>query len=126
MGGVETIIPIGLIAVLALLTPAPIKADISNPLHYFASCAGRLSAQMEYEWLFSDSNAEQTENHRAAMIDLLFAAMGPDDGRQVLTWRVQAKAAHAGLLTRATFSNDTWAETRAIHMVQACTSIMMS
>ena len=126
MGGIKTYLPIGLIAFLALFPAVPTKASIENPLQYFASCTGRLSAQMEHEWLFSDSNADQTEIHRAAMIDLLFATMGPDDGRQVLTWRIQAKAAHAGLLTRATFSNDTWAERRAVHMVQACTSIMMS
>ena len=52
--------------------------------------------------------------------------MGPNDGRQVLAWRIEAKVAHASLLTRATFREDTWAAQRATQMVQACTSIMMS
>lgn len=81
---------------------------------------------MEHEWLLSDVRADQTEDHRDAMIDLLFATMGPDDGQQVLSWRIEAKIAHASLLTRATFRKDTWAAQRAGQMVQACTSIMMS
>lgn len=126
MGEIKTYSPIGLLAFLTLLAPAPIKADIEDPLQYFASCAGRLSAQMEHEWLLSNGNPDQTEDHRTAMLDLLFATMGPDDGRQVLAWRIEAKVAHASLLTRATFREDTWAAQRATQMVQACTSIMMS
>lgn len=126
MGGIKTFTPIGLLAFLALSAPAPAQADIENPLRYFASCAGRLSAQMEHEWLLADQNSDQTESHRAAMISLLDATMGPDDGRQVLAWRIEAKAAHSQLLTRATFREDTWAKDRAVQMVQACTSIMMS
>ncbi|MCF2904333.1 hypothetical protein L0666_04990 [Octadecabacter sp. CECT 8868] len=126
MGGIKTYTPIGLMAFFALTAPAPTSADIENPLHYFASCTGRLSAQMEHEWLLSDENAEQTEDQRAAMIDLLFATMEPDEGRQVLAWRIEAKSAHAGLLTRATFREDTWAAQRAVQMVRACTAIMMS
>ncbi len=126
MGGIKTHLPIGLVALIALIAPAPSKADLENPMQHFASCAGRLSAQMEHEWLLSDANAEQTEDHRDAMIDLLFATMGPNDGRQVLAWRIEAKVAHASLLTRATFREDAWAVQRAKQMLQACTSIMMS
>lgn len=126
MGGIKTHLPIGLAALMALFPAVPTKANIENPLQYFATCAGRLSAQMEHEWLLSSDRADQTEDHRDAMIDLLFATMGPDDGHQVLTWRIEAKVAHSSLLTRATFREDTWAAQRATQMVQACTSIMMS
>jgi len=125
MGGIKTQLPIGLAALLASLVPAPTKADIEDPLKYFASCTGRLSAQMEHEWLVSE-DSDQTESHRNAMSDLLFATMGPDDGRQVLTWRIEAKIAHASLLTRAAFRDDEWAKQRAIELVRDCTSIMVS
>ena len=126
MGGIKTYLPIGLIAFLTLTNPAIVKSDIVNPLYHFASCAGRLSAQMEHEWLLAKNEPSMTEHHREAMLDLLQATMRDGDGRQVLAWRIDAKAAHASLLTRATFKGDSWAAQRAIQMVQACTSIMMS
>lgn len=126
MGGIKTNLPIGLIAFLTLTHPAMTKADIANPLYHFASCTGRLSAQLEHEWLLATNEDSMTEEHRQAMLDLLQATMGDADGRQVLAWRIDAKVAHASLLTRATFKDDSWAAQRAIQMVQACTSIMMS
>jgi len=126
MGGIKTYLPIGLLAFTALVPLAPLHADINNQLNHFATCAGRLSAQMEHEWLLPQGGTDQTEDHREAMLDLLYATMGPDDGQQVLAWRIEAKVAHAGLLTRAIFKEDNWAAQRAFQMVQACTSIMMS
>lgn len=118
---------------------APLKADLSNPTRYFAACVGRLSAQLEHERLFQTEHSRETEAQRAVMIDLLNAILpspeaDPDTqttsetttGRQVLAWRIEAKVAHAGLLTRATFRNDPWAAGRAMDMIHACTSIMIS
>lgn len=72
-------------------------------LHRFASCAGRLSALMEHQWLTNGPASETTGRQRAEMLALLDAIMAPDKARQVLNWRIEAKAAHAALLTRTTF-----------------------
>lgn len=116
-------------SVLSLL-PAGAAFAHDNPLHTFASCAGRLSAVMEHQWLMSDPNADRTEDQRAAMLSLVDAIMAPDQGRDVLAWRIEAKQAHAVLLTRATFNADrddaTWALQRAQTELAACTGLLLS
>jgi hypothetical protein len=101
-----------------------------DPLRTFASCAGRLSAQVEHQWLMSDPASERTEAQRAAMISLLEAIMPSDAARQVLAWRIDAKQAQAVLLTRATFNDDAgdaaWAARRAEMQVAACTGLLLS
>ena len=96
----------------------------------FATCTGRLSAQMEHEWLMNDPASERTETHRATMIALLDAVSPPNRGRDILAWRIDAKSAHAMLLTRATFNDDTedaaWALRRAQTQVSACTGLLLS
>ncbi|MEL6957455.1 MAG: hypothetical protein AAGL89_00720 [Pseudomonadota bacterium] len=113
-------------AILTLLPAQSARAEVSDPLRYFASCTGRLSAQMEHEWLLSDPRADETEAQRAILIDLLRATMLPDQGHQVLNWRIEAKAAQAALLTRATFRDDDWAKDQAARFVRNCTSLLMS
>lgn len=112
--------------VTAAATTASAGTDIGDPLRHFASCAGRLSAQMEHEWLLNDPASDTTESYRALMIELIDAIMDPDDGRDVLNWRVDAKIAHAALLTRATFQADRWASNRAQDMVNDCTALLIS
>ena len=116
-------------SVLSLL-PSGAAFAHDNPLHTFASCAGRLSAVMEHQWLMSDPNADRTEDQRAAMLSLVDAIMAPDQGRDVLAWRIEAKQAHAVLLTRATFNADsedaTWALQRAQRELAACTGLLLS
>ena len=115
---------------LLSLAPALPAAAEENPLRLFADCAGRLSAQMEHQWLMSDPASERTEAHRAAMLSLVDAVMTPDDGRDVLTWRIDAKQAHAVLLTRATFNKDAedaaWAIEQAETHLAACTGLLLS
>ncbi len=95
----------------------------------FADCAGRLSALMEHQWLFSDPDANRTQNERAAMISLLEAVMPEDAARQVLAYRIEAKQAQAVLLTRATFNEDrqdaAWALARSDAEIGACRSLML-
>ena len=85
---------------------------------------------MEHQWLMSDPNADRTEDQRAAMLSLVDAIMAPDQGRDVLAWRIEAKQAHAVLLTRATFNADsedaTWALQRAQTELAACTGLLLS
>jgi hypothetical protein len=108
----------------------PAKAFEDDPLLTFAACAGRLSAVMEYQWMFDGAASETTQTHRAAVLDLLNAVMEPARGRDVLMWRLQAKQAQYVLLTRATFNEDpedaAWAWSRASYYQKACTSLLLS
>jgi hypothetical protein len=116
-------------SVLSLL-PAGAALAHENPLQTFASCAGRLSAVMEHQWLMSDPASDRTEDQRAAMLSLVDAIMAPDQAREVLSWRIDAKQAHAVLLTRATFNTDPtdaeWALRRAETELAACTGLLLS
>lgn len=103
--------------------------DQATPRH-FASCAGRLSAQMAHEWLMQSENAEATERHRSHLLDVLAAISGPETEATLLNLRIEAKAAHAALLRRATFGDDlddkAWAARTAETHVRACTSMLLS
>ncbi|MCG6882246.1 MAG: hypothetical protein LJE62_00665 [Silicimonas sp.] len=85
---------------------------------------------MEHQWLLSDPASDLTKVQRAAMISIVEAIMMPEQGRDVLAWRINAKQAHAVLLTRATFNNDAadarWARTRADAQLAACTGLLLS
>lgn len=110
--------------------PAGVFAMPQDPLRTFAACAGRLSAVMEYQWLVSDPASDRTKAQRAAMLSLVDAIMAPDQGRDVLSWRIDAKQAHAVLLTRATFNDDqddaTWALAQAETHLAQCTGLLLS
>ena len=77
----------------------------------------------------SDPASDRTEDQRAAMLSLVEAIMTPDQGRDVLTWRIDAKQAHAVLLSRATFNDNpadaTWALQRAEAELAACTGLLL-
>lgn len=96
----------------------------------FAVCTGRLSALMEHQWLISDPAADETHDLRAAMIQLLEAVTTPQTARAALYVRIDAKVAHAGLLTRATFNTDPkdadWAKHRASEQIGACQAMLLS
>lgn len=102
----------------------------ADPLHTFATCTGRLSATMEHQWLMRDPAAERTEAQRAAMLSLLDAVMAPDQDRNALAWRIDAKQAHAVLLRRATFNDDAedaaWALSQAETHLARCTGLLLS
>ncbi|MEM6385268.1 MAG: hypothetical protein AAF718_03425 [Pseudomonadota bacterium] len=110
--------------------PSEVAAIPGEPLRTFASCAGRFSATMEHQWLISDPSSDRTEAQRSAMLSLVDAVMRPDQGRDVLIWRIEAKQAHAVLLTRATFNQDradaTWASEQAEMHLAHCTGLLLS
>lgn len=131
MGGIETYLtPIAVC--LALGWPAsPAHAeDNDTQLRTFAACAGRMSAIMEYQWMFDGTASEQTQRQRAAMLDLIAAIMPADRGREVLNWRISAKMAQSALLTRATFNDDredaAWASRMAEQQARECTALLLS
>ncbi|WP_368184130.1 hypothetical protein [Aestuariibius sp. HNIBRBA575] len=99
-------------------------------LRQFAICAGRLSAITEHERLFEGGASEAMTAQRSAMLELVDAIMPPDQGREVLSWRVNAKAAQAALLSRATFSFDAteaqWAQTISDRLLAECTGFLLN
>ena len=118
------------LACLLATTPHPLRA--AQPIDLvaeFAQCAGRLSAQMEHQWLISDPTADHTKQQRAQMITLLEAVMDPAAATQALNLRIAAKQAHAQLLSQSVFSqNDhrkTYAQRRAESLVAHCVSFLL-
>ncbi|NEP44280.1 MAG: hypothetical protein F6K35_35675 [Okeania sp. SIO2H7] len=58
------------------------SAHASGGLHaVFADCTGKLSAQLEHEWLMSDEGAAETQQTLAQFQDLLQATTPPDERR---------------------------------------------
>ncbi|WP_296425191.1 hypothetical protein [Yoonia sp.] len=104
-----------------------LRAD--DQLRTFATCAGRLSAVMEYQWMFDGPASDHTKAQRAAVLDLIAAIVPPDQTRAVLHWRIAAKAAQSALLRRATFNDDPadadWARRTSARMTRACASLLL-
>ncbi len=105
-------------------------ASTDDLLRTFASCAGRLTAQLEHQWLLQSDDAQDTEHQRAEVVALLSAIMPDDRGRQVLSWRTDARAAQRALLQRAQFGTDpddaAWAARTAGRYVADCTGFLLS
>jgi hypothetical protein len=132
MGDLRTIL--GSLLVSAVLAPFGAAAPgqfpaQEDPVRFFATCAGRLSAEMEFQWMFDGARADTIQSERASVLDILDAIMPPDQGRRVLSWRVEAKMAQAALLTRATFGSDIRiqrrAQTLAARNVEACRALLL-
>ena len=119
------------IATLCLtLVASSAMAQQADPLRTFANCAGRLSAVVEYQWMFDGPQSEQTAKQRDTILELLHAVMPEDRGREVLNWRLSAKLAQSTLLNRATFNTDAEDAARALRtsdrMIRACTLFLLS
>lgn len=108
----------------ALLGAAPAAIAETDPLRMFAVCAGRLSALMEHQWLTDGPASEETARSRAAMLSLVEAILPPEAAPRALNWRIEAKAAQAALLARATFAADPVAARRADHLVAECLGLI--
>lgn len=127
MGGLRTVLCLcfGLSAANAAAIPSH-----DDPVRFFATCAGQLSAQMEFQWLMQDPAADQTRQFRATMLELLQAVAPRDPGPELLSWRINAKMAHAALLRRAEFGSRpddaAWARARAAAAIRTCTGLLIS
>ncbi len=123
MSGLKT-----LLAVLIAL-PMPGLAVEQRLISEFATCAGRFSAELEHAWLMYDERAGEIERRRLLFIDLLNATIPNEQRRHALNLRIEAKVAHASLLTQATFSQDRerafWAVRRAESEIAYCTSFLL-
>lgn len=122
--GLETFLAVFMLGV----APAPGAAD--PLLREFAVCAGRLSALMEDQWMFDGPASERTAEELGAMVSLIDASMPRDAGRQVMSWRIDAKVAQRGLLHQARFArDDRVAETaaaRAEALAAECRAMILS
>lgn len=80
--------------------------------------------------MFDGPASETTERQRNAVVDILEAMIPDGQGRAVLAMRIEAKMAHAALLTRATFNDDpreaTWALQTAERLTSDCKSFLLS
>ena len=128
MSGLRTFL-----ALMALVLPAPpalaLPATDASPILAFADCTGRLSAQMEHQWIVDPPASDLTRSQRGRMIELLEAAMLPEDGRRVLIRRIEAKMAQAQLLTRARYDahpgQAARAQALADRQLSACLSLLL-
>lgn len=111
MGGLKTYL-LGICASLALAGAAfALPASPIERVKVFATCAGRLSALEQYQWMFDGPASERTARRIAAFDDILAALLpyAADTGlpdRQALIWRVAAKTTQAGLMQDARFATD--------------------
>lgn len=101
-----------------------------DPLRLFATCSGRLSAHWEHQWLTNDLEPRIEQSQRDQMNALIFTLLNDDTASDVLNWRINAKHAHARLLTQASFSYDPeaadWALKRAQEEVESCLGLMLN
>jgi hypothetical protein len=125
MGGLKTF----LAAFVVAFPVADVARADENLIRTFASCAGRLSAEMEHQWLIGGQGAELTERRRSAMIAVLDALTPIPRDPKIMNWRIEAKAAQAALLARSTFNDDPadadWAFNQAQTLVSACNSLIL-
>ena len=127
IGGMKRYLCTAIVVAVMLTDPAKAARD---DLHRFATCAGRLSALMEHQWMFDGPGSEQTELLRAEMVALIDAIVLSDQRPQTLEWRLSAKHAHGVLLRRASFNPDpvdsAWAQQMADQLVRGCTGLLTS
>lgn len=127
MGSMKTLL---VATALASALNGPLQALENNALQTFATCAGRLSAVMEHQWMFDGPASERTAVHRAHLLDLVAAVMEPEHAPDVLQWRISGKQAQAVLLARSVFNSDAddaaWARAMALDFEQGCTGLLLS
>jgi hypothetical protein len=119
MGGLRTVFA----ALLGLILLAP-PGRADPLLREFAVCAGRMTAQVEHDWLMmQDAGAAMAA--RDGLVALVAALALPDDAPQVTLWRTTARIATRALLERATFRNDAAARDRAADLVNHCRALVL-
>lgn len=98
-------------------------------LRRVTDCVGRLSAEIEHQWLISDQPTELIERQRSHLVDILDTLITPESAMRILSNRIDAKMAHASLLTQAAFARDKrraqWAEKRAEQELDQCGTILL-
>jgi hypothetical protein len=105
----------------------PLPASPSQRLELFETCAGRLSAMVEHQWLVDPAASDETEALRN-QFDMVIDAVLPDaldwgtPPEMAMHWRITAKVAQAQLLSTATFGTDPARAARARAIARARTA----
>ena len=129
MGILRTYLVASLIVAAAPGSARATEGLYGDPVTFFAACAGRLSAQMEFQWLLSDPASDQTQAQRGAVLDILDAITPAAARPDVLNRRVSAKQAQAALLRQARFGSDPAsaeaAGALALRHLESCTALLL-
>ena len=97
-----------------------------DPLHFFADCLGRATAERLHREILGDMEAADRAHHIVERLSELVDLMTPEDqGSVVRQWRAQARAAHSSLLNRADYRSDPWAADRAAQFLRHCTALLL-
>lgn len=117
-----------LLAFAAGMTGAAARADAPALMRDFTMCSGRLSAQMEHQWLLSDPASDRTAALRSDMIALAEAVTPPGQEAAAMAMRIEAKVAQAALLARARDPGRgplaLQAARRSSELIAACTALL--
>ncbi len=110
----------------AALAHAADRQDLSDII---ATCAGRMSAELEFSWLLSDPETEAFETQRNRFVDIL-EALGPSPhSHGQLATLLDARAAHSNLLMTAYLDVDksraAWAKRHATKLRSACQNMLL-
>jgi len=110
MSGIKTFLP-ALAVVFAATTAQAMPQSPAERAQLFATCAGRLSALTEFQWMFDGPESERTQARRDQFVGLLEvtvqdAVADGMPGNLVMGWRLNAKVAQADLLRKSRFATD--------------------
>ena len=115
--------------ILLLALPGTGFAKVDPLSTTFAYCAGRFSAELEHAWLMRDPDADRIHYNRRQFLELLDATAPVDQHNRLLALRVDAKVAHAALLSTAVFSGNSdrahWAAARAQSEISICLGFLL-
>lgn len=122
------------LSLTAVQAPAQtVPRSPAEQVRLFATCAGRLSALMEHQWLVDGPASERTEELRDGFTALIDATL-PDarayglPAPYAMHWRLTEKAAQAALLQTAQFGTDPMMAARSAAAAEArvaeCTALL--
>ncbi|MEL7026538.1 MAG: hypothetical protein AAGO57_04810 [Pseudomonadota bacterium] len=101
-----------------------------NLMRDFATCTGRLSAEVEHSWLVATVQADRNAVMYANMASLLAAVTAPEDEIRARALRIDAKAAHSQLLLQSAFGWNAeqrqFAERRARELTMSCSALILA
>lgn len=100
-----------------------------DPLSLFASCAGRLEAEVSFADNWNRSPPNRAQHQQAQFEDLIAAVVLPETSEATQDQRIAAKMRHIALLWRATFEFEARAAEQAARMaardVAMCGRLLM-
>ena len=114
------------LAALLILAPAQSRAamapdGVTQQIHTFATCAGRMMALRDHLALFGHAGVDEAEARREAHVSILDALMemaGEMDGRTVTRWRIHGRAAQGSILSQSAFGTTEASRNRAAKIAE--------